>query len=844
MTKQVVIARNLLEPATWQSAYVDDVAVYLETQFARLPDHARIYHNYVTADHDVTPFDAGSIDHLQGLTGRIYVVCYPADPITLSIIAISVVLSVAIALLIPMPAVADAGAAARQGSSNNEMSQRTNKARPNARVPDIYGTVRAIPDLIAVPYSVYDNNVEIEHTVMCVGRGSYEIIDCYDDTTRITDIAGASAQFYYNGLDIVASLPIKIFGEQILDTPYQTAKSNSINGQTLRAPNDVSLVGESDIYCQAPNEIRLDDASTQDFTDTFADGDVIIFSDAGGYQISSGGYDDTIDLSGTYTVLTVTDKIITLSSPSSVNGAWTALAGDDNGKTNNSLSPKLSLNADRWVGPFVLEMTDRTSIIANFVAQQGLYKAKDNQSALSVTLEIEVTPVDLLDVATGAAETQQITLTGSGTLRDTVASTMYFTTSFTGRCQFRLRRVTETDIGYSGTIVDNVKISAVYAAREFERTVYEGMTIVRSRTTATDGALAVKERKLNALVTRQLLTYTADGLAAGVIPTNKATDAIIAACLDPYIGRRSMAEVDIAGIKAIETQITDYFGVAAAGEFSYTFDNENQSFEEIVSAMAAAVFCTAYRQGNVIKLNFERSTDDSVLLFNHRNKVPKSEKRTTTFGIENDHDGVEYTYISPDDDAKITLKVPSDSITNPKKESSVGVRNAQQAHLAAWRIWNKLRYQSESVEFEALRESDLVIRQDRVSIADNTRTGTLDGEVVAHDGLIVEMSQAHSLDPLITYTMHLQLYDGTVDAINVTAGADAHHVVLARAPTLPLVVASDRYLRTLYMITSSDDSRPKAFLIGEKSPAGRMTNTLKCVNYDARYYQNDTDFLS
>lgn len=99
-------------------------------------------------------------------------------------------------------------------------------------------------------------------------------------------------------------------------------------------------------------------------------------------------------------------------------------------------------------------------------------------------------------------------------------------------------------------------------------------------------------------------------------------------------------------------------------------------------AIADAVFCKAYRRGSSIKLTFEKETDSSVMLFNHRNKLPGSETRTATFGYINDNDGVELDYISPEDDAKVTYYVPADqSAVNPKKLDTIGVRSKVHAHF-------------------------------------------------------------------------------------------------------------------------------------------------------------------
>jgi hypothetical protein len=60
-----------------------------------------------------------------------------------------------------------------------------------------------------------------------------------------------------------------------------------------------------------------------------------------------------------------------------------------------------------------------------------------------------------------------------------------------------------------------------------------------------------------------------------------------------------------------------------------TIDDTNLSFEELVTNLCDAVFCTAYRQNNKLKLYFERPTDNSVMLFNFRNIIPDSYKHET-----------------------------------------------------------------------------------------------------------------------------------------------------------------------------------------------------------------------
>ena len=260
--------------------------------------------------------------------------------------------------------------------------------------------------------------------------------------------------------------------------------------------------------------------------------------------------------------------------------------------------------------------------------------------------------------------------------------------------------------------------------------------------------------------------------------------------------------------------------------------------------IASACFCETYRYGNKLRLKFEAPQDNSVLLFNHRNKVPGSEKRTFNLGIDKDYDGVELEYTSPDDDLRVTYAIPENgSARNPLKISTSGIRNHAVAKTRAWREWNKLQHQTESVEFDALDESNLLVRNDRILVADNTSIKTQDGEVDAVDGLTLTLSQDVKMQDGVTYYIHLQLQDATVDMIQCLPGEYMNQLILTRAPLQPLVIDEDRYIKTTYQIVAAQDTSNSAFLLTEASPNDEMTNRLTCINYDARYYTKDHSYI-
>lgn len=958
MLKRVTLALDSVDAASWTQHDVENICEFLKTKFPVFPDTGRIYHGEVCQENDVTPASEEDIARLLELPGPFFVVIYPGWAALPYIFA--AVLTVAAYVLTPSPVIPPPLAAARNSqaaSPNNELSDRSNRARINGRIPDIFGTVRSTPDLIAAPYKIFTNNKEVEYAYMCVGRGEYAVSDIRDGATLCSNIPGTSVAVYgpYTSpnsgdapqLQIGAAIPHKVLN---------TKRSNSVNGQVLRPPNAQTLTTLMRFVW--PNVIQKPD-NVDDFSKAFVDGDQVTLSgavlNAGGgstevatlagqvgytpgtpntgfvfllvsslgpnyvvggdvtiTDISSTqpGYEQTLDLSGTYEIAAIQSGFISseyniptvllvLVSPELVNADWADLLSLGQVTPNKLLTfeianPTLSFDLDgvytivsvtsgeivlddpesvapdwanletpqvspfleatlettqsaKWYGPFVLESTDRTSILSNFTAVNGLYKDNGTtQTAESVTVQIEVTPINALDEPIGDPQLFQLILDGSDTLKETVSKTMTAATAAVGRVAVRASRVSESDTAFTGTVVDEVRWKDMYAVSPVDKADFGNVTTVHSITFATASALAVKDRKLNLLATRKIpLRISGSMFSEELTASDDAAEIFSAICRDKYIGRRTPSEMDFDNIYDTVDAIEAYFGSDKVRKFAYTFDSDNLSFEETATQVADVLGCVAYRRGNVIRLNFERQTNDSTLLFNHRNKIPKSERRSVTFGNGHEFDGLEYTYVDPRDDSVISIFLPPDyAATNPKKVESIGVRDHLQAYFLAWRIWQKMLYQNTTVEFDATQEADLLVRNDRILVADGTRPYTQDGEVVAVDGLELTLSQIVDLTVYASYVIFLQHIDGIAESIDISAGSASNKVVLADAPRLALVTDIEQYARTAYVIVGSTEPAQTAFLVVDREPQSNMTSTVKAKNYDARYYAHDLDFIN
>lgn len=766
----VILCENPVDQLTWTTHEVENVCEFLKQHFETWPDSARIYHEQVSLANDVTPFDDFSTDRLEQLKGTLYVVVYPQGLETFLIIVAIAVAAVAVGLAFLLRPKASPNVKSQNESSpNNELSKRENRARPGERVPDIYGNLWATPDLIQVPYRIFNaSGQEIEYSYMCVGRGSFTIGDVREDLTPVTQIAGEIVEIYGpNNSPNTGSAPQLRVGLAAISEPIRIVKPlSSINGQTLIAPN---------------------------------------------------------------------------------------LAGGGN-----------------FAGPFIIGDNNITEVWCNFVAQSGCYLINGTgaQASQSATLRVGLTPCDASGTATGAEVTHDVTLIGSAVTKSRLGVTLKITLPASGTYKIRASRVSNTTIVSGDSVVDEIQWRDCLSIAPVAQLHFGNVTTVQSVTFPTPNALAIKSRKLNMFVVRNVLKGTLAGGAVTFsltkLPSTSAADAIYDIALDSKLGNRQASELDLVGIYQAMTDVQTYFGTDLCTRFCYTFDDSKVSFEEMLTDIAAAIFCTAYRRGAILSLFFERSQVNSKMLFNHRNKIPRSEVRTIQFGTFQDNDGISLDYIepnatnAPNQDTQVTLYFPEDqSAINPRKITAVGVRNNVQAKILGWRYYQKLKFQNTAVEFEATHEAAMRIVSERILVADNTRPDTIDGEIVAQNGLILTLSQDRGNMPAtytvgisvinINYTIYIQHYDDTVEALGCTnVIGHTNQVALLSAPSIPLVMGPETFARTTFILVSDGPptvKRDAAFLISEKTPAQKNTYNVKGVNYDTRYYSHDNDFI-
>lgn len=918
---------------------------------------ARLYKDSICAQNDVTPKTKEEALQLLHADGDYFVLCHAGEPLTIFLVVVTV-LSAALAIYtyMNMPEIPDQAS----GSGNNSLASRQNKHRTSERVPDIYGNVKSIPDLIAPLYRYYADNVQVEEASLSIGTGYFEIDpnQIKEGETPINTIEGASLSIYEPNTLTTGAAQIQI-GDVFNDPPIVAKQVSSVDGkQKLISPNNamkvykgVSFNGNTVSVSGSTVQGKLDKYSWDsitaaflyqsqnayaDFNDHFVNGEQIIIENAiygsapnsnisgttdvsaagiltiassvnisdpdsykkirissltiddpvegqlnlaGEYSVSSitktgstgawfyevelassymeininfgrmsadgtgilsavlTDHDENIDLSGTYTISSVSANDITLVNPASVNPDWLLLSSLTQQQIADMLGRSITFKgtSENFIGWYYAGNKDTEGMMLNFLAANGIY---EGDRAKQVAIEVHYQQV-VDGVPTGQIYKTGISMQGKANNRDQVGATVREALPFTGQFRFRAKRI--NDNGSSANLIDDVVFESAYSFYETKKLAYEHDTTIRLKRLAIGSGTNASE--LNLPVIRKLYSYR-DGIqSAERIPTSNFADIIINMALDPFIGRFDISEIDVQSLYEVSDEIEAYFGTPKACEFNYTFDNKNSSYQEMAFAVAEAVFCTARRENGKHFFTFEKETPNSLILFNHRNIKPESLTKTNLFGVADEYEGIEFKWRDATDDyAEAVIKLPHDGLANYKTIESNGVTNAIQAHLLAHRAWNKMQFNRKTIEFTAYGEADLVTRNDRIAIVDDVFKMLGSGEVEAQNNTVLTLDNPINLDESESYVIHLQLKDGSVDVINIVNQLDENRVELGRIPLMPLVI--DKVVNATYSITKASDQESEAYLIQEKNPSATFETAVSAIKYDARYYSNDKDHIN
>ena len=548
----------------------------------------------------------------------------------------------------------------------------------------------------------------------------------------------------------------------------------------------------------------------------------------------------TRDYTGSYEVIGVADGEIRLATVNTA--AWRGLL------SNVTCSVLVAANPEytSWV---TLPDVDRTRVWVNVLAPNGMFKDSGGKSVAAVDFSVEIERLSALLVPTGQLETVAGNL--SGATSDERAQTLERITAWVGPARVRMRRTSAYDYAFSGTVQDEIKWFDLYSVSPVSKTEFGNKTTIHTVTQATTRATAVKTRQLNCIASRRLPTYNgsvfsgafnATGLliSGSIAATSKLVDIIAAVSVDPKIGARDLAtDIDLAQIYAVQQQLDAWN--PACGQFNYTFDSDNTSFEETLVLIANAGFCVAYRQNGKIRLSLDQAQAASTALFTHRNKKPNAETINRSFVGDAQYDGVEFTYMDPSSQQPETITLPlNGDYTKLRKFEIAGIRSYEQAWLRANRELARLLGQRLTLETTTTLDARSLLPNARVDVVDNTCFKSYDGEVVGQSGLELTLSRDVAFTPATAHSIVLMRRDGSLQSIAATAGSAPNRIVLQSLPAEALVtVPGEAGIRTIYSFAADSARGAMAWLVQEIDITDPQYVQLRAINYSASYYAAD-----
>ncbi len=800
----------------------------------RIPDGVpvRVYLGEIGEDTDVTDdFDAlkdeDAVYHIvEGAGGGALVVG--------ALVALVVV--TATVLLTKKPSLAVAATNNQAKSANNSLTDRSNKPRPYERSYDICGTVQTIPNDLMQTYKAFNSTgALLEYSYYDAGRGHLHIEadGVTEGDTLISDITGSSVAVYapYTSPNNTTSPQLQI-GDVIDQKLYVTYSNDDVDGIVLKAPNDIGANPSADGTAKRISNTGYiyDPSGDSAFSEFLSVGDIAVLSD---FDVA-----DVTNLNGSFEVLYVDDFEVRLA----VNGAsnWGALTS---GQTYT-----LTERSDTFIGPrntYDVSLTDWyymvrgevDRVLANVAGQNGLYKYDGDYSRTSVTVELQYQMIDSQRNPIGDIYTVQGTVTGNST--DYVGKSIYGQLPTASRFRARMRRITNIDKDYDGTVSDEITFINLYGQSLDTTPHYGNRTTVHCARKQTPRAASIDNPELRMIATEMCYKYLGNGVFDTVMtPNTQAVQSLIRLARDPAVGNLELTTANMDKLLAVQEEIESYFGSELAGQFCYTFDDHDTTMQDIVQTIAEAVFCTAYRKGADIMLRFDRPVVGPEMVFTHRSKTTGTEKWTRTFNDSTTYDSLSFSYIDPDTNVQETIYIPEELGANTEEYESKGVRNYQQAYWLAWRRYQRNALSKVVVEFEATEEGALATPGGVISVVKGSRIAPQDGYVVAVNGLTLTLSQPVTFTSGDDHSIILKKRDGSVQSISVIKGSHDREVIMLSAPE-EAIYTGNSALKTEFSFGNEARHNAQKIVVSSIDPGDDRTVKITGYNYDDGFYKYD-----
>lgn len=720
-------------------------------------------------------------------------------------------------------------------SPNNSLTDRNNKARPYERVYDICGTVQSIPNNLMTTYGLYDvSGSYVEYGYFSVARGHVHVASSgvTDGDTLLSSIDGSSAEVYPPFNSPNSGSPQLVIGNPVNESLYITAASNEVDGQTLKAPNDLSskISDGGNAYYSAGIGTITDNSGGAAFSDYIKVGDSVTFS--------SFYVDGYADLNGIYQVTYVDNISISVNASPKLD-QWQNI-GSVQRPVKISDNPVISpydTNEAAFTSWTSLTRIKSERIVINVSAPNGMYFDWGNGKIFkSVSFMAQYQLLDDDNNPYGPVYSKSASV--SGKTSDEIGTSLIINLPSASKVRVRVRRTSDYPFDYVGAVVDEIKYNQLFGQIIDRKPNYGDMTTVHTSRRQTVRATTVKSPQLRMIVTEKLYKYIGNGAFESTLSNNtQAVQSLIRLLRDPVCGNLNLTNENMDALLAVQDEIESYFGNPEAGQFCYTFDSYDLTMQDIINIIAEAIFCKSYREGNAVLLDFDRPRIGPEMVFTHRSKAP-GEKWTRNFNTRDRYDSLKFSYIDPDTNIKETITIPEEGGVKTETYDSKGIRNYRQAYWAAYRRYQRNLLNRVAVEFTAMEEGILARPGRAISVVKGSRVSPFDGYVVAVDGLTLVLSQNVEFTDGDDHSLILKKRDGTVQSVGVVRGHNDRTVIMTSAPQ-EAIYTGNNALKTEFSFGNEQRHNGQMVIVSTVEPGSDRTVKITGYNYTDDYYAYD-----
>lgn len=764
------------------------------------------------------------------------------DPITIAI-GVAIAASAA-SFVLSRRAMGNIGDRSGKSSGNTEFTGQTNTARLYSQRPDIYGKVRAYPDLIGEALLEYVNNKKVLTHYFNIGLGYYDLTQF-----RFSDSALATFQ-------------------ESTYTVYQPGEVNPIvreqfsfpeidsSGTELKGLNEVEEGPLAPNYDGAPVSATLDGSLL--FT-------VVYPNPTPGTQPGSGGGGQ---LGSWYNGRTIDNKIAAeairfdyfMQNPFGASKAFSYVAafayisydlgtdtftvsspdfrGDTIGFVTFIGNVKITETEALYVGWF-LSTVECTELWFNTVFRLGLQG--------DAVIEFEYQPCDSAGTPSGSAASQVVTYS------DDTANDLSFTYKIQSLqlSYYRVRaRRTNSSSRESQSVLESIS-----AVRVKTNVVHPEDTTLTIQSTAGNAETGT-EMKFNVMASRKMIWWDGSTIRGWNATTKKEIPADLRssefaadAILHNYIvmGGGPIDEIDIEELYAIHDKV--YAINPELTKCSITFDDADQALGDRVKTLALLLDVDTSYDG--IKEFFVRDEPRSIVVaqFDAYNLADDQYSKTYSFMLKDQYTGVRLELVDVNDKNKkryINLAldssgnvIESDSF-HPKEIKFLGCGNETQAMHRAKLEFNKLIYQNESVTFNVVDDGFIPRFGDMVRFVEYADEYVVNGEVTGISGNTYTSSAwLGDLEDGVTYWATCTKANGqTTDWVELVSWNEQSFTTASPMTGTYFADQINSQVGSRFIIRATAEKEADLYVITDKQPSSDGTVKISCINYDERTYQN------